>query len=515
MAAVAGPAFAQNKELSDKSVLTLMQYAWGMVPEKFTTPTGKTIVVDKTKASEAIVPLDMAREVIRVARLSAYAQLCELPEEQRANYQTLMRREEAKSKWTDQQMLFINQLHLFTVMTLTGKVQLVEKDGDKQVVVQESKAAQDRKLHRYRAQEGQDADHGLRELRSCPAAAAAAAARQPCRAKRAEPTAHQPEDRPGAALNTAGAIDACARCAITRARAGPLVPLVCTPGAPAAVRCRGIGDLSVPASLADRGGSARQFDVAIISPDFGVPRMTKRIRAKYKIDRRLGQNIVGPRQEPAQQARVRAPASTASGARPSSPTTASSCAPSRSSRATTATSASGSSARIYEEARRFKGSTSEHLIGLLERRLDAIVYRAKFVPTVFAARQFVSHGHVTVNGRRVNVPSFRCRVGDLVEVKEKGKQMTLLLEAIKSAERDVPDYIEADHSKMTAKLSRVPAPERRAVPGPHGAEPGGGVLQPLAFAPVIPEFAAAYRAKAAALILPWVPALRACALRPG
>ena len=140
MAAAAGPAFAQNKELSDKSVLTLMRYAWGMVPEKFTTPLGKTILVDKSHASEAIVPLDIAREVVRVARMSAYAQLCELPEEQRANYQTLMRREEAKSKWSDQQMLFINQLHLFTVMTLTGKVQLVEKDGDKQVVVHEGKA---------------------------------------------------------------------------------------------------------------------------------------------------------------------------------------------------------------------------------------------------------------------------------------------------------------------------------------------------------------------------------------
>src|SRR5512138_3469126 len=136
--AITAPASAQNKELSDKSVLTLMRYAWGMVPEKFTTPLGKTIIVDKSHASESIVPLEIAREVIRVARLSAYAQLCELPEEQRANYQTLMRREEAK-KWSDQQMLFINQLHLFTVMTLTGKVQLIEKDGDKQVVVQEGK----------------------------------------------------------------------------------------------------------------------------------------------------------------------------------------------------------------------------------------------------------------------------------------------------------------------------------------------------------------------------------------
>src|SRR5262245_27602169 len=121
-------ALAQAKELSDKSVLTLMRYAWGMVPDKFTTPLGKTIEVDKSKPSESIVPMDTARDVIRTARLSAYASLCELPEEQRANYQTFMRREEAKSKWSDQQLLFINQLHLFTMMTLTGKVQLVEKD---------------------------------------------------------------------------------------------------------------------------------------------------------------------------------------------------------------------------------------------------------------------------------------------------------------------------------------------------------------------------------------------------
>jgi hypothetical protein len=134
-----GAPVAQTKELSDKSVLTLMKYAWSMVPDKFTTPLGKTILVDRSKPSEAIVPMETAREVIHVARLSAYAQLCELAEEQRSNYQTFMRREQAKGKWTDQQLLFINQLHLFTVMTLTGKVQLVEKDGDKQVVVQDGK----------------------------------------------------------------------------------------------------------------------------------------------------------------------------------------------------------------------------------------------------------------------------------------------------------------------------------------------------------------------------------------
>jgi hypothetical protein len=139
IAVLGAPAFAQGKQLSDKSVQTLMRYAWGMVPEKFTTPTGKVIVVDKSHTSDSVVPVDVAREAIRVAYISANAQLCELIEEQRANFQTFMLRAEADGKYSDQQMLFINQLHLFTVMWLTGKVQLVEKDGDKQVVVQESK----------------------------------------------------------------------------------------------------------------------------------------------------------------------------------------------------------------------------------------------------------------------------------------------------------------------------------------------------------------------------------------
>jgi small subunit ribosomal protein S4 len=125
--------------------------------------------------------------------------------------------------------------------------------------------------------------------------------------------------------------------------------------------------------------------------------------------------------------------------------------------------------KVYKEAARLKGSTSEHLIGLLERRLDALVYRAKFVPTPFAARQFVSHGHISVNGRRVTIPSYRVRVNDVVEVKEKSRQLTMVLEAIKSAERDVPDYVEADHTKMTAKLTRVPA--LSDVPYPVAMEP--------------------------------------------
>ena len=113
--------------------------------------------------------------------------------------------------------------------------------------------------------------------------------------------------------------------------------------------------------------------------------------------------------------------------------------------------------RIYVEAARVKGDTGENLIGLLESRLDAIVYRAKFVPTIFAARQFVNHGHVTVNGQRVNIPSYRVKEGDVVEVRQKSKQMALVLEATQLPERDVPEYIEADHNKLTATFVRKPA----------------------------------------------------------
>ncbi|MEX0955812.1 MAG: 30S ribosomal protein S4 [Rhizobiaceae bacterium] len=112
--------------------------------------------------------------------------------------------------------------------------------------------------------------------------------------------------------------------------------------------------------------------------------------------------------------------------------------------------------KIYDEADRRKGDTPENLIGLLESRLDAVVYRAKFVPTIFAARQFVNHGHVKVNGKRVNIPSYRCKPGDLIEVREKSKQLVLVLESVQLAERDVPEYIDADHNKMTATYKAIP-----------------------------------------------------------
>ena len=196
--------------------------------------------------------------------------------------------------------------------------------------------------------------------------------------------------------------------------------------------------------------------------------MTKRNEAKYKIDRRMGQNIWG---------------------RPKSPINKREYGPGQhGQRRKGKVSDYGVQLRakqklkgyyanmserhfhgIYDEARRLKGDTGAHMIALLERRLDTVIYRAKFVPTVFAARQFISHGHVKVNGRRVTVASYRVKLGDLVEVKDKSKQLALVLEATALAERDVPDYIEVDHSKMTAKLARVPAPGE--VPYPVMMEP--------------------------------------------
>ncbi|MSO71469.1 MAG: 30S ribosomal protein S4 [Alphaproteobacteria bacterium] len=123
----------------------------------------------------------------------------------------------------------------------------------------------------------------------------------------------------------------------------------------------------------------------------------------------------------------------------------------------------------YLEARRRKGDTGEHLIEMLERRLDAVIYRMKFVPTVFAARQFVNHGHIRVNGKRVNIPSYRVRDGDLIEVKQKSRELTLVLDAIQSSERPIPDYVEVDMEKLTGKFIR--APKLADVPYPVQMEP--------------------------------------------
>ena len=112
--------------------------------------------------------------------------------------------------------------------------------------------------------------------------------------------------------------------------------------------------------------------------------------------------------------------------------------------------------KYYVEAVRRTGDAAENLVGILESRLDNLVWKSKFVPTIFAARQFVNHGHVLVNGKKVNIPSYIVKAGDVIEVREKSKQLPVVLAAIESTNRDFPGYLEVDSKKLTAKYSFVP-----------------------------------------------------------
>jgi small subunit ribosomal protein S4 len=196
--------------------------------------------------------------------------------------------------------------------------------------------------------------------------------------------------------------------------------------------------------------------------------MTKRTEAKHKIDRRMGENIWGRPKSPVNK-REYGPGQHGQRRKGKLSDFGIQLKAKQKLKGYYANISERQFHGIYTEASRMTGDTSENLIGLLERRLDAIVYRAKFVPTMFAARQFVSHGHVKVNGKRVTIASMRLKAGDTIEVVEKAKQAGTVLEAIQLAERDVPDYIEADHKGMTARLARVPA--LADVPYPVQMEP--------------------------------------------
>jgi small subunit ribosomal protein S4 len=184
--------------------------------------------------------------------------------------------------------------------------------------------------------------------------------------------------------------------------------------------------------------------------------MSKRRDPKYKIDRRMGQNIWGRPKSPVNK-REYGPGEHGQRRRTKLSDFGVQLRAKQKLKGYYGNISEKQFRRIYQEANRLKGDTSENLIGILESRLDAIVYRAKFVPTVWAARQFINHGHVRVNGRKVNIPSYRCKVGDVVEVRNRSKQMGMVLEAVDLAERDVPDYIDADHTKLTATYTRTPA----------------------------------------------------------
>ncbi|MEI8320820.1 MAG: 30S ribosomal protein S4 [Alphaproteobacteria bacterium] len=195
--------------------------------------------------------------------------------------------------------------------------------------------------------------------------------------------------------------------------------------------------------------------------------MTKRIQAKYKCNRRLGVNLWG---------------------RPKSPVNTRSYAPGQHGAARKKLTDYGVqlSAKqklkkyygnigerqfrnLFQEAERRRGDTGETLIELLERRLDSVIYRLRFVPTVFSARQFVNHGHIRVNGKRVNIPSYSVKDGDVIEIRDRSKEIPIVLEAIQSSEREVPTYLEVDHKKLTGKFLR--APKLMEVPYPVQMEP--------------------------------------------
>jgi len=195
--------------------------------------------------------------------------------------------------------------------------------------------------------------------------------------------------------------------------------------------------------------------------------MSKRVSAKHKIDRRLGVNLWGRPKSPLNK-REYGPGEHGQRRRKPSDYGVQLMAKQKL-KGYYGNISEKQFRRYYQEAVRRRGDTSQNLIGILECRLDAIIYRMKYAPTVFAARQLVNHGHVTVNGRKVTIPSFMVRVSDKVELREKAKSMGIVLDAMETPEREVPDYIQVDYDKATGSLTRVP--EFADVPYPVQMEP--------------------------------------------
>jgi small subunit ribosomal protein S4 len=195
--------------------------------------------------------------------------------------------------------------------------------------------------------------------------------------------------------------------------------------------------------------------------------MSKRLNSKHKIDRRLGVNLWGRAKSPINK-REYGPGQ--HGQRRKKPTDyGTQLMAKQKLKGYYGNIGERQFHRYYAEAIRRRGDTSENLIALLEHRLDSAVYRGKFAITPFAARQLVSHGHVRVNGQRVTIPSFQLKDGDVVELRDKAKDMAVVIEASQSSERDVPDYISVDHKDM--KLTFVRSPKLSDVPYPVQMEP--------------------------------------------
>lgn len=197
--------------------------------------------------------------------------------------------------------------------------------------------------------------------------------------------------------------------------------------------------------------------------------MTKRIDCKYKISRRLGVSLWGSDKDPFNK-RAYAPGQHGAAAKRKKPSDYGiQLHEKQKLRGYYGNITERQFRKIYFEAVRMKGDTGENLIGLLESRLDTVVYRMGLVPTPFAARQLVSHGHIRVNGKKVNIASYRVYEGDVVEMREKSRQMTSVLETLQNPERTVPEYIEFNKDEMRAKFIR--APKLAEVPYPTVMQP--------------------------------------------
>lgn len=195
--------------------------------------------------------------------------------------------------------------------------------------------------------------------------------------------------------------------------------------------------------------------------------MSKRIAAKHKIDRRLGVNLWGVSKSPIS-ARNYAPGQ--HGSNKKRPTDYGiQLLAKQKLKGYYGNLTERQFRRVYQKASQMKGDTSQNIIALLERRLDAVVYRMKFASTVFAARQLINHCHITVNGKVVNIASYLVNEGDIIEIKEKSKQNTIILEAVQSGERDVPTYMDVDLKALKGTFVNIPKLED--VPYPVVMEP--------------------------------------------
>jgi small subunit ribosomal protein S4 len=195
--------------------------------------------------------------------------------------------------------------------------------------------------------------------------------------------------------------------------------------------------------------------------------MTKRVTAKHKIDRRLGVNLWGRAKSPFN-SRNYGPGQ--HGQQRSKPSDYGvQLRAKQKLKGYYGNISERQFRRVYDEAVRRKGDTSENMIGLLERRLDAVVYRMKFVATVFSARQIVNHGHISVNGKRVNIPSYLVKEGDEISITTSMKENAVVLGATQLAERDIPEYMSVDHKAMKGTFVRTP--KHSDVPYPVQMEP--------------------------------------------